>query len=303
MSARGEIIGQWTALALFFVLLAFGVWSRPTAAQTALPPQPTQVTCCAATPSPLWGWWPGIATLLAATLGASVAAWVAHGVANKYTARVKRVEATLQFSKQFHELIQLQRALNGKYEEVLAKCNKALATKSEAEKTEAERTEAGIQSDVIEKIAKGDAKAWWWQFFDLLLYEFDFWQQGYVREERFIEWMVWRWHDSHPRTDVNEPRWETCGMDYIEGWDRWRSHPAHGGRLLELLDRIHKAKHPNKVPDIVDEYRGITAAGDYQGPVSLSADIKRDRIKLKNGDYTELATGRKFSVNDNQISN
>ena len=231
--------------------------------------------------------WPSDVPIMTAAVAAGVA-WV---IANQFTGRIKRIEATLEFSRQFHELIQLQRVLNRTYDEALAKAEKTLAERAEVEK----------DRNVIKRIAKEDAKAWWWQFFDLLLYEFDFWQQGYVREERFMEWMIWRWHDSHPRTDQGEPRWATCGMNYMEGWNAWQSHPAHGNRLLELLKAIHTKDHPKQVPEIVDQYRGITAPGDYRGPKGLSDDVKKDKIKVEDGAYIELATGKTFSAAGNQI--
>ena len=145
--------------------------------------------------------------------------------------KLKRIEATLEFSKRFHDLIQEQRALNKEYDKKQEKDN---------------------PSD------KADALVWWWRFFDLQLYEFDFYQSGYLREGRFIEWMTWRWYDH------NAPGAKplvVCGMDYKAGWEAWKSQPAHahahahehehGNRLVAFLDDIHRADDPSQIASIV----------------------------------------------------
>lgn len=217
LSERGERIGQWVALCLFAVWLIVGGWPRDTAAQQLKSPQPCQPaqvqTVAPAPAKESQSWWdewgpPSLAVLIAA-LGTGLAGW---WIADYYTGRLKQIEMTLEFSKRFHELIQQQRELNAKFE-----------------KTNSTDTTA-------RKIAKEDAKAWWWRFFDLLLYEYDFYQQGLVRKRRFEEWMIWRWHDYHPDTDSE---WKTCDMTYKDGYKYWKGHPVHGGRLIELLDEIH----------------------------------------------------------------
>jgi hypothetical protein len=160
--------------------------------------------------------WPDDASIIGATV-AGLAAWL---IAHFYTKRLKRVEATLEFSRRFHELIQRQCVLNRKFAEDRRSRNS------------------------LPEIDKQDADAWWWSFFDLLLYEFYFWQQGLIRNERFLEWMVWRWHDAHPKPGK---AWETCGVGYKQGWEDWQVHPAHGSRLIALLDEIHR------IPDKNDE--------------------------------------------------
>jgi hypothetical protein len=158
--------------------------------------------------------WPDDASIIGAMI-AGLAAWL---IAHVYTKRLKRIEATLEFSRRFHELIQQQCVLN-------RKC--------------AEDRRSNNSLPVIEK---QEADAWWWRFFDLLLYEFYFWQRGLIRNERFIEWMVWRWHDDHPKPGEE---WKTCGVDYKDGWANWRLHPAHGSRLITLLDEIHRIPDRN----------------------------------------------------------
>lgn len=115
-------------------------------------------------------------TGLAPLLAALIAGCFAWRIAAVYTKRLKQIELTLEFSRRFHDLIQRQRVLNTKYD------RRRIATPA------APDTPIEVQ----------DATAWWWCFFDLLLYEYDFYQKGMVRKSCFEEWMIWRWHDFHP---------------------------------------------------------------------------------------------------------
>lgn len=249
VSQRGESIALSIMLALFVIWLIVGAGAQNTSAQVVqpvlqaqnvqLPPSaPAQAASPGSTAqhtqdkstgelvwSSITGFaraitgrfvdlWPNDASIIAAIL-AGLGAWL---IAHVYTKRLKRIEATLEFSRRFHELIQQQCVLNRKYaEDYRAKTS-------------------------LPEIEKQEADAWWWRFFDLLLYEFYFWQRGLIRNERFIEWMVWRWHDDHPKRGK---KWKTCGVDYKDGWANWRIHPAHGSRLITLLDEIHRIPDKN----------------------------------------------------------
>jgi hypothetical protein len=141
--------------------------------------------------------------------------------------RVKRIESTLKFSDRFQELIRDQRELNRKYSD-----------------TPAGKDPKPTPADIEE------GRAWWWSFFDLQMYEFDFFQSGLVREERFIEWMRFRWHDFHP--EKCEDEWKTCGVTYKEGWEWWRARKAHTrNRLIHFLTEVHNADTPGEVARVV----------------------------------------------------
>ena len=154
---------------------------------------------------------PGVAPILAAII-AGCFGWA---IAEFYTKRLKQIEATLEFSKRFHELIQQQRVLNRKYDEDRLK---------------------GQATSAADAIDKEDADAWWWRFFDLLQYEYDFYQKGMIRKARFEEWMVWRWNAFHPEEGKE---WKTCGIEYREAWATWTERPAQPSRLIKLLTEIH----------------------------------------------------------------
>lgn len=103
--------------------------------------------------------------IIANLLSASISACVLFIIAAHYTTRFKRIDSTLEFSKRFQELLKDQRLLNAAYD------RDRLASPA-------------LPQTCIEK---EDAIAWWWRFFDLLLYEFDFFHQKLVREDRFVE--------------------------------------------------------------------------------------------------------------------
>lgn len=181
--------------------------------------------------------WPGDASIIAAIL-AGLGAWL---IAHFYTKRLKRVEVTLEFSRRFHELIQQRCVLN-------RKC--------------AEDQQSGIS---LPEIDKQNADAWWSSFFEQLQYEIYLWQGGFIRDERFIEWMVWSWHDANPKLGKEFEGFKelkTCGVNYMHGWKNWRNQPAHDSGLIELLDEIHgiadekdEQKLKKKVQAIVERHR------------------------------------------------
>ena len=227
LSERGELIGQFVMLALFVIWLIAGACAQKASAQLAqsAPQQQTQAT--SAPPqlpciSPLI--WPGVAPIIGAII-AGFAAWL---IAHYYTKRLKRIESTLEFSKRFHELIKQQQALNRK------------------------RAEDKRDKKCLPVIEEQEAYAWWWQFFDLLLYEFDFWRRGLVRDKRFLEWMIWRWHDAYPQPGSE---WTTCGVSYMDGWNRWRTHPAHSSDLIKLIDQIHDIPGNTSKKDVDEKVR------------------------------------------------
>jgi hypothetical protein len=206
---------------------------------------------------------------------AAVVGWFS---ANYFTARVKRIDATLEFNKRFHELIERQDALNRKYEE------DKIRLEEEGNRNPRDPLKLKAAKNSL-KCSEKEGVAWWWEFFDLLLHEFDFWHQNLVTRVRFLEWMVWRWADSHPKDGT--PLWTTCGIGYIEGWELWRTHPAHGSRLIGLLEEIHAARHPRNVPQIVAKYRRRSWIDD---------DVKKENIRLEPGRYRDLAGKTTFVV-------
>ncbi len=117
---------------------------------------------------------------------AAVVGWFS---ANYFTARVKRIDATLEFNKRFHELIERQDALNRKYEE------DKIRLEEEGNRNPRDPLKLKAAKNSL-KCSEKEGVAWWWEFFDLLLHEFDFWHQNLVTRVRFLEWMVWRWADS-----------------------------------------------------------------------------------------------------------
>jgi hypothetical protein len=166
----------------------------------------------------------GLGALFAAMISGIVVLWVAR----RYTKRIKQIDATLEFSRRFHELIQQQVELNHAY-------------------FDRRRWEnwPPNQRELL------DARAWWWRFFDLVLYEFDFYQSGFLRKERFTEWMKWRWLEAR-----DPDSFFVSGMNYNQGWDHWRlSAPNQDNRLVKFLNQVHQA------PTMDEMVKKVAAAG------------------------------------------
>jgi hypothetical protein len=163
--------------------------------------------------------YPASGAIIGAVITALVNMGVLFGIASRYTKRLKRIESTLEFSKRFQDLLQQQRDLN-------RRCSTPPTT-----------------MDI------DDADTWWWRFFDLQLYEFDFFQQGLVRRERFLEWMKWRWYDYKAAKNAMST---TCGVDYKEGWQSWKNRPAmKENRLVRFLDAVHNASNVQEIASLV----------------------------------------------------
>jgi hypothetical protein len=175
-------------------------------------------------------YWPIIGSVLGALTSAAIGAWVVRLVAKHFTWRLKMIESTLEFSKRFGELIKEQSNLNQAYA-------KARTTQTQISPP------TNLETD--------EALVWWWRFYNLVLYEYDFFRQGLVWDERFIQWMKWRWYEFNAQ---GKDIWKTNGMDYREGWKAWKERPANkNNRLIIFLDRVHAAKDVNEVVDIVRE--------------------------------------------------
>jgi hypothetical protein len=164
-----------------------------------------------------------LAPMTGALITAAVLCWVHY-----HSLRLKKVESTLEFSKRFGELIQRQTELNRMY-----------------------RQARPTEDNPPTSVETYEAKVWWWQFFDLVLYEYDFFRQGFLWDERFARWMRFRWHEYNAKGD---DLWKTCGMDYRAGWDSWECRRAnHNSRLSRFLAKVHNAKTESEVVQIVKD--------------------------------------------------
>lgn len=168
---------------------------------------------------------PVLEGLLSSMIGGLVLWWIA----SHYTLGLKKFESTLEFSKRFGELIQEQSDLNQAYMKA--------------------RT---VENNPANDLETDQARVWWWRFFDLVLYEYDFFKRGLVWVERLTRWMKWSWHHWHEVDDQGKSVWKTNGIDYREGWKSWKEHPANkNSGLRKFLDAVHKLDDPDKVEGIV----------------------------------------------------
>lgn len=160
--------------------------------------------------------YPGLGPFFGAIIASLFAATAAWRIAARYTKSIKTTEATFEFSKRFQELLQKQLELNKEYKAVFKDCTPP------------------IEED------DSDAIVWWWRFFDLMLYEFQFFRDGLVVEDRFIEWMKWRRYDFNSK---ESELWSTCGLNYPAAWHKWKTRlPMQGNPFINFLDMIHDPK-------------------------------------------------------------
>ena len=165
----------------------------------------------------------GLGPFWGAIFGALVTASVVGGVVQSRTKRHQEALALFEFSKRFHQL--LDDAHN------LAKAYKA----------------AGGTPNPA---AAAEAAAYYRKFFDLLVSEYYFFSQGFVRRETFLEWMNWRWGAWH---DVEGASVVVCGVPYQTAWREWSQRPLMKSHpLVHFVDEVHAAADLEAVRRLVD---------------------------------------------------
>lgn len=153
---------------------------------------------------------------------------IAHG----YTKRMKKNEATVEFSKRFQKLLCSQHKLNVEFY--------------------CDENSGQLKTPRPLSTAKDELDAWnlFRQFFDLMLHEFNFFQDRVISKKVFVGWMVWRWYDWHPsrdtRTSGQRPGGlditglETCGVTYQKSWKWWASRPGVcNPSFVSFMDDLH----------------------------------------------------------------
>jgi hypothetical protein len=180
---------------------------------------------------------PGLGGIYGAILSSAVALCVAVGVARVFTGRVKRIEATLEFSKRYHSLLEQHHSLNNSFYY---------------------DADGNINNNPVRTARQeGDSWALFFQLFDLLLHEFNFFRQGFVERHAFVEWMKWRWYDWDPNRAAAGPgrHFETCGISYRAAWVHWRAVAAVANNpFVSFLNSVHDAHSENAVQPFVKRY-------------------------------------------------
>ncbi len=168
---------------------------------------------------------PAFGPIIAALITAIAAIWIAR----RFTQRIKRIEATLEFRKRYQEFLDAQSKLNEEFyfDNNGARINPAPAPTHK---------DKHIADNLYRRL------------FDLMLNEFGFFRAGLVDHYAFTEWMRWRWHDFRGASDVT-------GLSYAQGWQDWKRQPGlHGNPFLDFLDTVHAKPTDSAVDDIVKKY-------------------------------------------------
>jgi hypothetical protein len=80
------------------------------------------------------------------------------------------------------------------------------------------------------------AESWWFKYFDLMLFQYEYFKRGALKRERFAHWMKWRWLDCKDA----ESGLKVGGKNYIEGWEIWSKHLGNSNNeFVPFLTSIH----------------------------------------------------------------
>jgi hypothetical protein len=173
--------------------------------------------------------YPGLMSFLGSLLSAVISACVIIFVANHYTKRMKQIDATLEFNKRFQDLRMDQLKINTEYRN-----------------SERNRKSPGVKPE-----SSPEAILWWRRYFDLMMFQFQFYCKGLVDESKFVQWMKWRQYDFN---DTDQDSSATGGVTYHVGWGNWQTIPAiRGDPFVEFLNRVHSSR-VDQVHKIVGEY-------------------------------------------------
>jgi hypothetical protein len=166
---------------------------------------------------------------MATLLGALITVAGAALIANRYTKRFKRVDATLEFSKRYHDLI----AEGAKLNETYAKKNSPTAIDQEP------------------------GKEWWVRFFDLMQFEYHFYRHGLILPETFAQWMWWRHFDY---TGERSHQKVVTGIDYVSGWKHYQSLPAlKDNPHIQFMELVHGASSRRIIRNVLRWHRFLIA--------------------------------------------
>lgn len=165
---------------------------------------------------------------LSPVIGAVIAAVAVLYVANRYTRRLNQVSSTFEFSKRFHEIIELKRKAEG-----------------DAEKDHWTDEKKNVVSD-----------QWWLRFFDLILTEWEFRKANYINKDRFVDWMRWRWHE-YKGNDMRRG-FDIFGVSYRQAWERLTGpNPLFPEEFIIFMSHIHAAPDVTKLRKVIQKQIGL----------------------------------------------
>lgn len=222
-------------------------------------------------------------------IGALIAAGAAVFIAQFYTKKIKRIEATLEFHRSYRSLLTERHRLN------LDFYFDDKGMKIEAPKPTPRQ--------------RAEARSFFNQLFGLLLNEFDFFEQGLIGHKRFRDWMEWNWlaYNVGTTNDDRPPPSAVLGIMYKEAWREWKD-SLKGNRFVNFLDRIHEAKELREIDWIVKSagwrQRSFAAAEAGFGVIAISGVIALIMLATTATDWhgEEYSRGERRGANLDQMS-
>jgi hypothetical protein len=166
---------------------------------------------------------------MATILGAVITVLGAALIANRYAKRVKRVDATLEFSKRYRDLIAEGAKLNDTY----------------------------VKKSSPTAIDQEPGREWWVRFFDLMQFEYRFYRHGLILPEMFAQWMWWRHFDY---TGERSHQKLVAGIDYPTGWKHYQSLPAlKDDPYIQFMELVHAASSRRMLRKVLRWHRVLMA--------------------------------------------
>ena len=131
----------------------------------------------------------------------------------KFARKTKKVDATLEFNKRYHEMMADRNSINLKW------------------------LSRDGTSTLTDQYYKELANSWWNRFFEFMNFQLHFFQDGYVDPVRFAEWMNWR-RDAFARPETME----VCEIGYRRAWESWSAHEVvRDDEFVRFLNAVHSA--------------------------------------------------------------
>jgi hypothetical protein len=162
--------------------------------------------------------------IIGAIISSALSMLILYFIVQNYSDKTKRIDSTFGFNTKYHELLKDRMEVNEKCKDYPTELS----------------------------------NYWWLKYFDLMLFEYHFYQRGYVLKDRFAEWMDWRRFEYRNNLDGTSDTMNTGGKSYLAAWNEWKEVSVVKESLVEFvkfLDEVHNASDAKRVRRIVNRAR------------------------------------------------
>jgi hypothetical protein len=191
--------------------------------------------------------YPGLGPFAGAIIATLIAAGFGFFIGHLYSRRLKETEVIHDLSRRFQSLLEIQHRLNVNFF-----CDPS----------------GQLRPELPKPSPRDENDAWnlFRNFFELVHNEFNYFQDGVLREDTFVEWMLWRWYDWDPSRNplakaprpggLNITGLDTCGITYHRAWTWWTDRPVIGKtRFARFINELHVAPTEAAARAVIHEWR------------------------------------------------